>query len=315
MRTATPATAPVLSGPDRLGLLLGLAAYATWGLVPLYFKAVAQVPPLEVLAHRIVWSVPLLLGWLAWRGRMGDLAAAFRHRRTLAVLVVTTILIGSNWLLYIVTVFTGQILQSSLGYYINPLANVLLGMVFLGERLRPAQWASVVLAAAGVIYMTASYGETPWFALTLAATFSIYGLLRKTVRADGVVGLAVETIILLPLALGFLLVVGLRGVLAFGHGVPRTDLLLPLSGLVTTLPLVWFNIAVRRLPLTTMGFLQYISPTLQFLLAVAVYGEPFTRAHGVTFACIWTALAIFSADTILAARRRFRVGSGTPPPA
>jgi chloramphenicol-sensitive protein RarD len=299
----------------RTGAFYGLAAYGWWGLAVIYFKAVAHVPPLEVLAQRVVWSLPLLFGLLALRGRLGEIRAALRDRRTLAILLVTTLLIGSNWLIYIVAVSTGHILQSSLGYYINPLVNVVLGMAFLGERLRPAQWASVLLATAGVLYLALSYGRPPWFALSLAGTFALYGLLRKTVRAEGSVGLTVETTLLLPAALGFLLVQGMRGSLAFGHVSLPTDLLLAASGLVTAMPLIWFANAIRRLPLTTMGFLQYLSPTLQFLLAVAVYGEPFTRAHLLTFGCIWTALALYSVDAVLAARRRATAGSGTPPPA
>lgn len=299
----------------RTGTIYGLAAYGWWGLAVIYFKAVAHVPPLEVLAQRIVWSLPLLFGLLALRGRLGEIRTALRDRRTLAILLVTTLLIGSNWLIYIVAVSTGHILQSSLGYYINPLVNVVLGMVFLGERLRPAQWASVLLAAAGVLYLALSYGRPPWFALSLAATFALYGLLRKTVRAEGSVGLTVETTLLLPAAVGFLLVQGSRDRLAFGDVSLATDLLLAASGLVTAMPLIWFANAIRRLPLTTMGFLQYLSPTLQFLLAVAVYGEPFNRSHLLTFGCIWTALAVYSVDAALATRRRATAGSGTPPPA
>ena len=284
-------------------MLYGLAAYGWWGLAVIYFKAVAHVPPLEVLAQRVVWSVPLLFGLLALRGRLGEVRAVLRDRRTLAILFLTTLLIGSNWLIYITAVTTGHILQSSLGYYINPLVNVMLGMAALGERLRPAQWASVLLAAAGVLYLAFSYGRPPWFALSLAATFALYGLLRKTVRAEGSVGLTVETSLMLPAALVFLLVQATQGRPAFGHVSLQTDLLLLASGLMTAMPLVWFANAIRRLPLTTMGFLQYLSPTLQFLLAVAVYGEPFTRAHLVTFGCIWAALALYSVDAALAARR------------
>ncbi len=297
-------------------MLYGLAAYGWWGLAVVYFKAVAHVQPLEVLAHRVVWSVPLLFGLLALRGRLGEVRAAFRDRRTLVILLATTLLIGSNWLIYIVAVSTGHILQSSLGYYINPLVNVVLGMAFFHERLRPAQWVSVLLAAAGVLYPALSFGRPPWFALALAGTFALYGLLRKTVRAEGAVGLTVETTLLLPAALVFLLVQTTRGRPAFGHVSLETDLLLLASGLMTAMPLIWFANAIRRLPLTTMGFLQYLSPTLQFLLAVAVYGEPFTRAHLVTFGCIWTALAVYSVDAIWAAggARRATAGSGTPPP-
>lgn len=280
----------------RKGVLYGVLAYLTWGFSVFYFKALGSVPPVEILAHRIVWSVPLLLGWLAWRGRLGDLRQALSQRRTILILLVTTVLIGSNWLVFIFTVATGRIVQSSLGYYINPLVNVLLGVVFLGERLRRMQIASVLLATVGVTYLTLSYGELPLLSLFLAGTFGLYGLLRKTVRADGPVGLTVETSLLLPAALFFLVYREARGELVFTHTSWRVDLLLPLAGVVTTVPLVWFANAVRRLRLATMGFLQYLSPSLQLLLAIAVYGEPFTRAHLVTFGCIWLALALYSYD-------------------
>ena len=280
----------------RKGVLYGVLAYLTWGFSVFYFKALGSVPPVEILAHRIVWSVPLLLGWLAWRGRLGNLRQALSQRRTILILLVTTVLIGSNWLVFIFTVATGRIVQSSLGYYINPLVNVLLGVVFLGERLRRMQIASVLLATVGVTYLTLSYGELPLLSLFLAGTFGLYGLLRKTVRADGPVGLTVETSLLLPAALFFLVYREARGELVFTHTSWRVDLLLPLAGVVTTVPLVWFANAVRRLRLATMGFLQYLSPSLQLLLAIAVYGEPFTRAHLVTFGCIWLALALYSYD-------------------
>ncbi len=289
-------TSDTATDEARTGVLYGVLAYLTWGFSVFYFKALGSVPPVEILAHRIVWAVPLLLAWLAWRGRLGDLRQALSQRRTVLILLVTTALIGSNWLVFIFSVATGRIVQSSLGYYINPLVNVLLGVVFLGERLRRVQIASVLLAAAGVTYLTLSYGELPLLSLFLAGTFGLYGLLRKTVRADGPVGLTVETSLLFPAALAFLFYREVRGDLVFAHGSWAVDVLLPFAGLVTTVPLVWFANAVRRLRLATMGFLQYLSPSIQLLLAVAVYGEPFTRAHLVTFGCIWLALALYSFD-------------------
>lgn len=282
----------------RSGVLYGMSAYLFWGLAVLYFKALAAVPPFEILAHRILWSVPLLAGWLAARGRLGDLRAALRERRAVAILCATTLLIGANWLLFIVAVASGRVTQASLGYYINPLLNVLLGVVFLGERLRRLQMAGVLLAAAGVTYMAASLGTFPFISLILAGTFGLYGLLRKTVAVDGPVGLTVETSLLLPVVIGYLIVQGARGELTFLQGSRTTDVLLLLAGLVTTLPLLWFTNAVRRLRLATMGFLQYLAPTLQLLLAVFVFGEPFTRVHLVTFSCIWGALALYSVDAI-----------------
>ncbi|HYG63983.1 MAG TPA: EamA family transporter RarD [Thermoanaerobaculia bacterium] len=291
-----PDAPPSAAEEVRKGALYAIAAYLWWGFSVFYFKAVAGVPPLEIMAHRVVWSVPLLFAWLAWRGRLADVRRAVSDRRTLAILLVTTALIAGNWLVFIIAVNSGRVTQASLGYYINPLVNVLLGVVFLGERLRGMQIAGVLLATAGVAFLTVSYGELPVISLFLAGTFALYGLLRKTVRADGMTGLAVETSLLLPLALGFLLVQEARGGLAFVHGTWQETLLLPLGGLVTTLPLVWFANAVRRLRLATIGFIQYLSPSLQLLLATAVFGEPFTRVHLVTFACIWLALALYSLD-------------------
>lgn len=297
-----PVAPPVPAGSEaRAGILYGLAAYTFWGLAVFYFKAIAGVPPLEILAHRILWSVPLLLAWLAARGRLGDLRDVLRARRTVAILLVTTVLIASNWLVFILAVSTGRVLQASLGYYINPLFNVLLGMVFLRERLRPVQWASVLLAFTGVAWLTASFGSLPVISLVLAGTFGLYGLLRKTVPADGPVALTVETGMLLPVVIGYVAVQAGRGEMAFLHASRTIDLLLLLAGLVTTLPLLWFTNAVRRLRLATIGFLQYLSPSLQLLLAVAVYDEPFTRTHLVTFCFIWSALALYSLDAL---RRR-----------
>jgi chloramphenicol-sensitive protein RarD len=291
-----PALAPADSAREtRLGVAYGASAYLWWGLSVLYFKSIAHVSALEILAHRIAWSVPLLLAWIAWRGRLGAVRAALTSRRTVLTLLATTTLIATNWLLFVVAVSTGHVVEASLGYYINPLVNVLFGMLFLGERLRPAQWASVILAGAGVTYLAATLDRLPLVALVLAVTFGLYGLLRKTVPADGPTGLAVETSLLFPAALGFLGFHAVQGDLAFGHGISTTVLLL-LAGVATTLPLLWFTNAVRRLRLATVGFLQYLSPTLQLLLAVALYGEPFTQTHLVTFACIWTALANYSAD-------------------
>jgi chloramphenicol-sensitive protein RarD len=297
-----PLAPPVPAGSEvRLGVLYGMAAYTFWGLAVFYFKAIARVPPLEILAHRILWSVPFLFGWLALRGRMGDLRVALRSRRTVAILLVTTVLIGANWLTYILAISTGRVVQASLGYYINPLLNVLMGMIFLGERLRPVQWVSVVLAAVGVAFLAVSFGTLPFISLILAGTFSLYGLLRKTVPADGPVGLTVETSLLLPVVVGYLAVQAAHGDMAFLHVSRKIDVLLLLAGLATTVPLLWFTNAVRRLRLATIGFLQYLSPTLQLLLAVAVYHEPFTRTHLVTFSFIWAALALYSIDAL---RRR-----------
>jgi len=282
----------------RLGVVYGLLAYAWWGFVALYFKAVANVPALEVLAHRVVWSALLLLVFVAIRGRGRDLRGIARDRRALLTLAGTAALIATNWYVFIWAVAHGHLLQASFGYYINPLVNVLLGVVFLGERLRTPQRWSVALAVVGVAWLGVSYRQVPLVALTLATSFGLYGLLRKTARADALTGLTLETILLLPLALAFLLGEHAAGRLVFLHGDRATDLLLPTAGVVTALPLLWFANAARRLRLATLGFLQYLSPSLQFLLAVALFGEAFTPAHRVAFACIWTALALYTVDTL-----------------
>ena len=287
----------------RAGLAYGLAAYGWWGLVPIYFKAVAHVPAPQVLAHRVIWSVVLLAVLMRAFGRWRAAGQALRHRRTVVTLLGTTVLIATNWFVFIWAVAHAQVLQGSLGYFVNPLVNVLLGAVFLGERLRRRQAMSVALAAVGVTYLTLSYGRFPTIALLLASTFGFYGLLRKTAAVDALVGLTLETALLTPVAIGYLIWLASRGESAFGGGSWRTDVLLALGGVVTAVPLLWFANAVRRLRLATIGFLQYIAPTMQFLLAVAIFGEPFTARHAVAFGCIWAALSMYSLDALATVRQ------------
>jgi chloramphenicol-sensitive protein RarD len=287
----------------QLGVAYGVAAYAWWGLCPIYFKAVASVPALQVLAHRIVWSVLLLLLLTVVQRRWQPVRAVCRDRRTLLRLCVTTLLIANNWGLFIWAVAHDHLLQASFGYFINPLVNVLLGFVFLRERLRRMQTLAVLLAAIGVAYLIFAYGQFPWIALVLALSFAFYGLLRKTARADALVGLTVETALLTPVALAFLLFEGLRGAGAFGVISRQMDLLLASAGIITAVPLLWFAAAAKRLWYSTLGILQYLAPTGQFLLAVLAYGEPFTRDHLISFSLIWTALIIYSVDTALLPRR------------
>jgi chloramphenicol-sensitive protein RarD len=288
----TPAAEP----SSRVGLAYGLAAYGFWGLVPIYFKAVASVPALEVLAHRVVWSVAVLAVVLTVQRRWPEVTAVLRDGRTLGVLAVTTVLIGANWYIFIWAVANDRVLQASLGYFINPLVNVLLGLVFLNERLTGRGVAAVALAGVAVGWLTVQAGEMPWVSLVLAFSFGLYGLLRKTARVKPVPGLAVETSLMAPPALLYLGLVASRGGLYFGTGDVGLDLLLIAAGLVTALPLLWFTTAARLLPLTTLGFLQYLAPTGQFLLAVLAYGEPLTRDRLLAFCLIWTALALFSWD-------------------
>ncbi len=284
--------------PSSAGLAYGLGAFGFWGLVPIYFKAVASVPALEVLAHRVVWSVVILAGLVVVRRQGSAVRTALRDRKTLGVLVITTVLIAANWYLFIWAVATGRVLQASLGYFINPLVNVALGVIFLRERLSRPATAAVALATVGVLYQTLLGGELPWIALVLALSFGTYGLLRKTARVGPIVGLALETGLLAPVAVAYLIWLRQEGSLGFAGGDPTLDLLLVAAGVVTTVPLLWFTRAAQLLPLSTLGFLQYLAPTMHFALAVALYGERFTAHHGVTFGCIWTALAIFTADRL-----------------
>jgi chloramphenicol-sensitive protein RarD len=290
----------------RSGVFYGLATYAAWGLAPLYFRTLGGVTPLEVLAHRIVWSTLLLAVVLSVRGRWPELAGCVRSGRLRWALLLSSLLLAANWLVYVYAVGSGQVLQSSLGYFLNPLFSVFLGVLCLRERLRPGQWLALALAALGLGCLVWNAGQLPWVALALTGSFGLYGLVRKVARVDSLVGLAVETLVLLPVAAVFLAEEVLRGTASFAHGNRNLDGLLLLSGVVTTVPMLFFGQAVRRLRLSTLGFVQYLSPSLQFLLAVAVFGEPFQPAQGVGFACVWTALLMFSVDAVTAWRRRPR---------
>jgi chloramphenicol-sensitive protein RarD len=293
---------PAALATARAGGLYGVGAYGLWGILPLYFKAVRHVPVLEVLSHRVLWSLVFLAALMLLRRNWSAARQALRSRRTLATLCVTTLLIGGNWLVFIWAVANDHVLQASLGYYINPLVNVLLGFLFLRERLRPGQIGAVALAAVGVGYLTLAGQQFPGLALFLALTFGAYGLLRKTAHVDALVGLTVETALLAPLALAYLGYEMWHDRAVFLRDSLAMDVLLLLAGVVTAVPLLWFTEAARRLRLATMGFLQYLSPTGHFLLAVLAFGEPFTWVHGVTFACIWTALLVYSLETAWFAR-------------
>lgn len=295
----------------QLGLWCGVGAYGLWGLVPLYFKAISHVPPVEVLSHRIVWSFLFLALVLSVSRRWGALASGLRSPRSLAILSCSTLLIAVNWLTYIHAVTSDQVLQASLGYFIAPLVNVLLGLFILKERLRASQWVALALASVGVINLTLSAHSLPWIALLLACSFGVYGLLRKTVAVDGLVGLSVETMLLCPIAAVFLAHRATQGG-SFGTVSLETDILLGLSGIVTAIPLLLFAMAARRLRLATVGFLQYLAPTFQFLLAVFAFGEPFHLAQLSSFACIWAALALYAFDAV-SAYRQLRMPSAVSP--
>jgi len=277
---------------ERGGFTLGLAAYGLWGVLPIYFKAIAAVPAVDIVAHRILWSLPFLAVLITLARGWDKVRAAIRRPRTLAMLTLTALLIGGNWLLYVVAVTSGHILAASFGYYLNPLANVLLGRFVLKERLSRLQWAAVAIAAAGISVLAAGALGQLWISLTLCVTFALYGLLRKVVEADAVTGLAIETGILFPFALAWLGWLALAGqpVMGFTH---LQSALLLLAGIVSTTPLLLFTAAARRLPYSTLGMLQFLAPTLQFLIAVLLYGEPFTAANAIAFAAIWTALVLY----------------------
>jgi len=278
----------------RAGLLLGLAAYLIWGVMPLYFKLLARVSASEIVAHRILWSLVFLGVLVALSRRWAAVRTAATTGKVLVTLFVTAVLIAVNWLVYIYAVVSGHVLEGSLGYYLNPLVNVLFGVLLLKERLSRAQAFACLLAGAGVAVLAAGAGSGLWISLTLAISFASYGFLRKIVSVDALEGLWLETAILAPIALGFVLWLQQSGGGQFGRLGGATDALLILGGAVTAIPLLLFTAAARRLAYSTLGFLQYIAPSLQFLLAVLAFGEPFTRAHALCFGAIWTALAIFS---------------------
>ena len=296
-----PAEAEVkpLRNEAALGVLFGLGAYFTWGFLPLYLKTLVSVPATEVLAHRVIWSLLLLAAVVAAMRRWQPLVALARDPRTIVLLGITSLLIGVNWLIYIWAVNSGHVLETSLGYFINPLVNVALGVIVLGERLRKAQIGAVSLAAAGVVILAVAQGSLPWISLALAFSFSLYGLIRKMAPADPLTGLLAETALLAPLALIYLVTLG-GG--SFGQS-GSIDLLLILSGAVTAAPLLMFAAAGKRLRYATLGLLQYIAPTIQFLLAILLFREPLSAAHLVTFACIWIGLAVYAVDAVRVARR------------
>lgn len=266
--------------------------------MPLYFKAVAAAPPLELLSHRVAWSVLFLLALVARKGQLRGLRSALRPGRTLAMLAAASALIAVNWGVYIWAILAGRVMEGSLGYFINPLVNVGLGLLVLGERLERPVGIAVAVASLGVVWLTVGLGHLPWVSLSLAFSFGAYGLLRKLVPVGALLGLCVETLLLLPFALGYLAWAAANGRLAFASGHLRLDILLVLAGPITAVPLLFFAAAARRLPLSTLGFLQYLSPTLQLVLAVFVFGEPLDGARAGAFAFIWLGLAIFTAYSV-----------------
>jgi chloramphenicol-sensitive protein RarD len=296
------APAPAAAAQHRSGLIAALGAFAFWGVFPLYLNLLAAVPALEILAHRIVWCCLFVIGWVALRGELGAIRAALANPGTRLRLAATGVLISINWLTYVWAINNGHVVDASLGYFINPLVSVVLGVVVLSERLNRAQWTAVGIAAVGVLYLGIVTGRPPWISLVLAMSFGLYGLIRKIVAVDSLPGLATETLLLTPLAAGYLLWLGVRGAGSFGQlGLP-TDLLLLGSGIATAVPLALFAYGARRIPLSTVGLTQYLAPSMQLLLGVSFFGEPFPRARAIGFTLIWCALAIYAADGVRRSR-------------
>jgi chloramphenicol-sensitive protein RarD len=282
---------------DRVGLTASIGAYLIWGFFPLYFKILAPAGPVEIVAHRALWALPTMLIALALARRLRSAVAQIARPSALGALLVTALLIGGNWLVYVYAIQNDQIVQASLGYYINPLVSVAMGVVFLKERLSRLGWLAIALAAAGVLNQIIVVGEVPWIALTLAASFATYGFLRKVAKVDAGAGLLAETAMMAPVA--FAAVAWLETTHA-GHalGNPGLLALLVLTGPLTAAPLFLFAVGARRLPLIAVGVLQFSSPTIQFLLGLA-FGEPFTLAHATTFALVWAGLLVFTRDLLV----------------
>ncbi len=289
------------------GVVYALGAYLLWGLFPLYFKALSDVPPLQILAHRMLWSLLLLWLILLVRRRWAWLETLRQRPAILGRFGASALLLAYNWGMYIWAINNGHVVDASLGYYINPLMSVVVGALVLSERLRPAQWAAVAVAAAGVALMTIEVGRLPWIALTLALSFALYGLLRKTAPLGSLEGLALETAVLFPLALCFLAWEGAHGADAFVHGGWGRRLLLAAAGPVTAIPLLLFAAAARRIPLSLLGILQYSMPTVVLGLGIWLYHEPFGADRALGFGLVWAGVAVYLADAVWrlrGARRR-----------
>ena len=286
----------------KTGLVYALISYSIWGVFPLYWKLLLHVPPQQILAHRIVWSLFFLFLILLW-SRNKLFIHYLSSPRILGILMLTGALIGSNWFIYIYAVNNNHIVDASLGYYINPMVNVLLGVVFLKERLSRIQLIALAFAFAGVFYLTFHYGKLPVISLVLAFSFGLYGLLRKKANLQSMPGLMVETLLLAPVALWYLWSVNAQGTSVFFHYSTLTDFILILGGPVTALPLFWFGIAATRIPLSTLGFVQYLSPTFQLLIGIFIFSEPFNTAYLISFGLVWTGLIIYTYSVIHALKR------------
>jgi chloramphenicol-sensitive protein RarD len=285
---------------SRKGLFSGVLAYTLWGIVAAYWRLLRHVDPIELVAHRAVWGLGAFGILVVIARQPAALGAALREPRTIGVMLVSGTLLAVNWIVFVWATVSGHLLEASLGYFMNPLVSIALGTLVLGERLRRLQWIAIALAATGVGFLTWRAGRVPWVSLLLAVSWGLYGLVRKTVRVEALVGSAIETLLLAPIAAVYL---ALRGT-ALQAGEPQTIALLVGTGVVTAIPLILFTVAARRLPLSTVGFLQYLAPTGQFLLAVLAYGEPLAHDRLIAFVLIWIGLAAFSVDLAQATRKR-----------
>ncbi|NNM62644.1 MAG: EamA family transporter RarD [Steroidobacteraceae bacterium] len=283
----------------NLGVLYALGAYLIWGLFPLYFRALIRVPPMQILAHRMLWSLLLLTLIILVKRHFSWLETLRRRPWILLRFSASAFLLACNWGVYIWAVNNGHVVDASLGYYINPLMSVVVGAAVLSEKLRPAQWLAVVIAAGGVICMTIQIGHPPWIALSLALSFALYGLLRKTAPLGSLEGLTIETAVLLPVAIGYLSWEGAHGADAFSHGDLRLRLMLMAAGPVTAVPLLLFASAARRIPLSLLGILQYLMPTVVLALGVWLYHEPFGRDRLLGFSLVWSGVAIYLGDALI----------------
>jgi len=296
--------------PTRQGILCALVAYLIWGLAPAYFKLIQQVPATEILTHRIIWSVVFMMLLLSLCHKWRQVRDIFRRPKILLLLGVTSLLVGGNWLLYIWSVNHHHMLEASLGYFINPLVNILLGMIFLGERFRKLQWLAVILAMCGVLMQLWKFGSLPWIALGLAFSFAFYGLLRKKLAVDPQIGMLIETLWLLPAGAWYLFVVADSPTSHLAANPWQLNLLLVAAGVITTTPLLLFTAAANRLRLSTLGFFQYLGPTLMFLLAVLFYGEAMTDDKLFAFGFIWLALAVFIFDAVIMQQKSRHIRRG-----
>jgi chloramphenicol-sensitive protein RarD len=288
---------PAEKSPAPSGVPHAILAYVIWGFIPVFFKLLGNVPPIEIVAQRILWSVPLLMIILFFRKQIGEFKAIFHNKTHLRNLMISACLIATNWLIYIWAVANNHVLATSLGYYLNPLVNVLLGRLFLGERLRPIQMVAVGVAAIGVAILLGGALDTLWISILLAFSFGSYGLVRKITPVGSVPGLAVETTLLAPLAISAIFWLANKGPIGFGSGMNTSGLLI-LSGFVTAIPLLLFATAARRMRYTTLGFIQYLAPTIVFLLGVFAYNEPLDTIKLTCFAMIWISIAIFCLDAL-----------------